>query len=80
MKILAATEQRSISRFALDSALNCVEETPADRRFFGLDAEHWEAFLTALDAPPCPLPHLERLFAEPGLFERSDTLLFGCYD
>jgi len=50
-----------------------AEETLADRRFFALDAERWEAFLVALDAPPRPLPRLERLFAEPSLFEGGNT-------
>ena len=65
----AAAERRSVSEFVLDSALSRAEETLADRRFFGLDAERWAAFLAALDAPPRPLPRLERLFAELSLFE-----------
>ena len=65
----AAAERRSVSEFVLDSALSRAEETLADRRFFGLDAERWEAFLAALAAPPRPLPRLERLFAEPSVFE-----------
>ena len=69
----AAAERRSVSEFVLDSALSRAEETLADRRFFGLDAERWEAFLAALDAPPRPLPRLERLFAEPSVFEGGDT-------
>ena len=69
----AAAERRSVSEFVLDSALSRAEETLADRRFFGLAAERWEAFLAALDAPPRPLPRLERLFAEPSVFEGGDT-------
>ena len=69
----AAAERRSVSEFVLDSALSRAEETLADRRFFGLDAERWAAFLAALDAPPRPLPRLERLFAEPSLFEGGDA-------
>jgi uncharacterized protein (DUF1778 family) len=69
----AAAERRSVSDFVLESALSRAEETLADRRFFGLNAERWEAFLAALDAPPRPLPRLERLFAEPGLFEGGDA-------
>ena len=73
MLYAAAAERRSVSEFVLDSALSRAEETLADRRFFGLDAERWEAFLAALDAPPRPLPRLERLFAEPSLFEGGNT-------
>ena len=58
----AAAERRSVSEFVLDSALSRAEETLADRRF-----------LAALDAPPRPLPRLERLFAEPSVFEGGDT-------
>jgi uncharacterized protein (DUF1778 family) len=65
----ASAARRSVSDFVLESALARAEETLADRRHFGLDAEGWEAFLTALDAPSRPLPRLERLFAAPSLFE-----------
>jgi uncharacterized protein (DUF1778 family) len=69
----AAAERRSVSEFVLDSALSRAEETLADRRFFGLDAEQWQSFLAALDAPPHALPRLERLFAEPSLFEGGEV-------
>ena len=62
-----------MSEFVLDSALSRAEETLADRRFFGLGAERWAAFLAALDAPPRSLPRLERLFAEPSVFEGGDA-------
>ena len=65
----ASAARRSVSDFVLDSALSRAEETLADRRLFGLDAERWDAFIAALDAPPRPLPRLERLFAEPSIFE-----------
>jgi len=65
----ASAARRSVSDFVVESALARAEETLADRRHFGLDAERWEAFLTALDAPSRPLPRLERLFAMPSLFE-----------
>ena len=69
----ASATRRSVSDFVLESALSRAEETLADRRFFGLDAEHWEAFMMALDAPPRPLPRLERLFSEPSIFEDPDV-------
>lgn len=65
----AAAAHRSVSDFVLESALTRAEETLADRRLFGLEAERWEAFLAALDAPPRALPRLERLFDTPSLFE-----------
>ena len=52
----------------LESALARADEALADRRSFGLNPTQWTAFLAALDAPPRPLPHLERLLKEPGFF------------
>jgi uncharacterized protein (DUF1778 family) len=46
-----------------------ADESMADRRDFGLDAGRWKAFLAALDAPPRPMPRLERLLKEPGFFD-----------
>jgi len=43
--------------------------TPAGRRKFVLNAAQWDAFIAALDAPPRPLPRLERLLNEPGFFD-----------
>lgn len=75
-RVLSAAAQasrRSVSDFVLESALARAEEALPDRRQFGLDAEQWQAFLTALDAPARPLPRLERLMAEPSVFEREPT-------
>lgn len=69
LQAAAAAARRSVSDFVLESALSRAEETLIDRRFFGLDAERWETFMAALDAPPRPLPRLERLFGEPSIFE-----------
>lgn len=67
----ASVAQRSISEFVLESALARAEETLADRRRFGLDAERWAAFMAALDAPPRSLPQLQTLLSEPSIFERK---------
>jgi len=71
----ASAARRSVSDFVLDSALSRAEETLAERRLFGLDAQRWEAFMTALDAPPRALPRVERLFATPSIFEDSGVQL-----
>jgi uncharacterized protein (DUF1778 family) len=63
---------RSVSEFVLESALARAEETLADRRHFGLNAETWEAFMSALDAPPREIPALERLLREPSIFEGGE--------
>jgi len=70
LQAAAAAAHRSVSEFVLESALARADETLADRRHFGLDATRWTAFMAALDAPPRPLPRLERLIREPSVFER----------
>jgi uncharacterized protein (DUF1778 family) len=65
----AAAAHRSVSDFVLESALARAEETLAERRHFGLDAERWADFMAALDAPPRELPRVQRLFNEPSIFE-----------
>jgi uncharacterized protein (DUF1778 family) len=66
----AAAAQRSVSEFVLESALAHAEETLPDRRRFGLDAERWAAFQTALEAPARPNPHLKELLQKLSVFER----------
>jgi uncharacterized protein (DUF1778 family) len=67
----AAIARRSVSDFVLESALMRADETLADRAKFGLNAEQWEAFLTALDREPRYHPRLERLLNEPSIFEQT---------
>jgi uncharacterized protein (DUF1778 family) len=69
LNIAASAAGRSVSEFVLESALSRAEETLADRRHFGLDAESWEAFMAALEAPPREIPQLERLMREPSIIE-----------
>jgi len=68
----AAAAQRSVSEFVLTSALAQADEVLADRKRFGLDAEQWAAFMTALDAPTRALPRTERLLREPGVFDSGE--------
>lgn len=65
----AKRAQRSLSEFVLESALERAAEILPDRQRFGLDAKQWAAFQAALAAPPRSLPRLERLLAEPSVFE-----------
>jgi uncharacterized protein (DUF1778 family) len=69
LQAAAAAAHRSVSEFVLESALARADETLADRCTFRLNAAQWKAFLAALDAPPRPLPRLERLLKEPGFFD-----------
>nr|MBS0019671.1 DUF1778 domain-containing protein [Gammaproteobacteria bacterium] len=66
----AARERHtSISQFVLQSALSTASEVLAERSRLGLNAEQWEAFMAALDAPPRRHPRLERLLNEPSLLD-----------
>lgn len=72
----ASAAHRSVSDFVLEGALAHAAETLTDRRYFGLDAEHWEAFMAALDAPVRALPRTQRLLQEVSVFE-SDQKSHG---
>lgn len=65
----AATRQKSVSEFVLDSAQAAAVETLADRREFLLDTKRWNAFLEALDAAPRKKPRMEKLLKSPSVFE-----------
>ena len=69
LQAAAAASHRSVSEFVLESALARADEALADRRSFALSAAQWKAFTEALDAPPRPLPRLDRLLKEPGFFD-----------
>jgi uncharacterized protein (DUF1778 family) len=69
LQAAALLRHKTVSEFILESALTAADEQLADRRYFGLDAEQWAAFQAALDAPPRPLPQLEKLMQEPGFFD-----------
>jgi len=69
LQAAAAAVRRSVSEFVLESALAKADEALAERRTFALNATQWKAFVAALDAPPRPLPRLERLLKEPGFFD-----------
>ncbi len=70
-RLSAAARERhqSVSQFVLSSALERADETLADRRHFGLDAERWSAFMATLEQPPRALPRLARLFRESTPFD-----------
>jgi len=68
----AQAAKKTVSEFVLESALARAEETLPERRHFGLNAEQWEAFMNALDAPPRPLPRVARLLDEPSPFDNAD--------
>jgi uncharacterized protein (DUF1778 family) len=73
LRAAAAVVHRSVSEFVLESALARADEALADRQAFGLNNAEWKAFIVALDAPPRPLPRLERLLKEPGFFDSGSN-------
>ena len=73
LQAAALAAQRSVSEFVLESALARAEETLPDRRRFGLSAGQWEAFQSALAAPPRPAPRLAKLLKKPSVFERGEV-------
>lgn len=73
LQAAAMLRHKTVSEFILENAMSAADEVLAERRDFGLSAEQWEAFQAALDAPPRPLPRLERLMREPGFFDASEN-------
>jgi len=69
----ASVTSKTVSEFLLDSALTRAAEVLADRRLFFLDDDQWEEFMTALDAPPPPMPRLEKLLREPSVLEKASN-------
>ncbi len=69
LQAAASLRHKSVSEFILESDLGAADEVLADRRYFSLNIEQWAAFQAALDAPPRPLPRLEQLMREPGIFD-----------
>ena len=67
----AATAQRSLSEFVLESALVRADETLPDRQHFGLNGDQWRAFLAALEAPPLAAPRPSKLLNQPSVFEKG---------
>jgi uncharacterized protein (DUF1778 family) len=61
---------RSLTDFVLESAMSRAEEALADRVRFNLNAEQWERFLKALDAPARTHPRMQQLLNEPGFFDQ----------
>jgi uncharacterized protein (DUF1778 family) len=68
----ATVSSKTVSEFLLDSALTKAAEVLADRRLFLLDDAQWDDFMAALDAPPPPMPRLEKLLREPSVLEQAD--------
>ena len=65
----AEAQNRTVSEFVLQSALERADEALADRRLFLMPEDSWDAFMAALDAPARDLPRLNRLLSQKTPFE-----------
>ena len=65
----AQAMDRTVSEFVLESALDRADEAKPDKSFLALDTKQWQAFMTALDAPPPSTPRLKKLLRTPSVFE-----------
>ncbi len=57
----AAVLGKTRTEFMIDSARRQAIDVLLDQRLFALDAERYDAFVAALDAPPAPGPKLRAL-------------------
>jgi uncharacterized protein (DUF1778 family) len=67
----AQAQHRSVSDFVLQSALAQADLALVERPRLLMNAEQWERFQAALDAPPRDLPRMRRLLNEPGFFDEN---------
>jgi uncharacterized protein (DUF1778 family) len=65
----AATSNKTVTEFLIDSALTQAAEVLANRRVFALTEPQWKAFMAAIDAPPSPMPRLQKLLRESSILE-----------
>ncbi len=65
----AASVNKTVSEFLLDTGLSAASKALADRRVSALNGEQWHRFQELLDADPKDKPALKRLLADPGAFD-----------
>jgi uncharacterized protein (DUF1778 family) len=65
----AAAQDKSVTDFVLESATTNAERVLADRRWFIISTESWNALGELLDAPAAETPRLSRLLSEPTVFD-----------
>jgi uncharacterized protein (DUF1778 family) len=65
----AQAVDKSVSEFVLDSATATAEHVLADRRYFAVSDDAWQAFEAALDRPAVFKPRLSELLNESSPFE-----------
>jgi uncharacterized protein (DUF1778 family) len=65
----AEVEGTDLTNFTVTATLAHARDVLADRRLFMLDAPAWSEFVSVLDRPVSYKPRLEKLFAEPSIFD-----------
>ena len=65
----AQAMDKSVTEFVLDSASVAAEHVLADRRYFVIDEDAWQAFEAALERPAVYKPRLNALLAEASPFD-----------
>jgi uncharacterized protein (DUF1778 family) len=68
----ADSEQRTMTDFVLDSAVEEAERVLADRRWFTVTEEQYCEFTSLLDAPVPATPKFDRLFSRPTRFPATE--------
>ena len=65
----ADVEGTDLTNFTVTAALAHARDVLADRRLFVLDYAAWTQFVALLDRPVTYKPRLEKLFAQPSIFD-----------
>lgn len=67
----AEVEGTDLTNFTVTATLAHARDVLADRRLFAIDDAAWTEFLAVLDRPVSHKPRLEKLFAEPSIFDEA---------
>ena len=70
LQLAAASRNKTLTEFLLDSGLSAAADTLADGRIFQVDDAQWDAFQAALDNPPQDNPKLRRLLRRRPAWEK----------
>lgn len=70
----AEAEGTDLTNFTVTATLAHARDVLANRRLFAIDDAAWTEFLAVLDRPVTNKPRLEKLFAEPSVF---DDMFYG---
>jgi uncharacterized protein (DUF1778 family) len=68
LKRAAESQEKTLTDFVLSSASAAAEQILADRRWFRLDVESWNAFEAALERPAVYKPRLSETVKDDNYF------------